>query len=72
VLVTWSGPGGHYGTSFPSDDASGNVAVCPGSVEGGRASLTCRATPGVHTYTVIVRDANGAIVAQRSATLTIS
>jgi hypothetical protein len=34
--------------------------------------LTCRATPGAHTYTVIVRDANGAVVAQSSATLTIS
>jgi hypothetical protein len=75
VRVTWGTSGGASvtvsGTGLSSTQASGNVPVCPGTRVGIRGS-TCRANPGPHIYTVVVRDANGAVVAQSSATLTIS
>jgi RNA polymerase sigma factor (sigma-70 family) len=62
--VTVSGPG------FSSSAASGSSPrLCP--TASGAAWSLCSAS-GSYTYTLTVRDANGAVVAQRSATLTVS
>lgn len=74
--VSWTASGGASvvvsGPGLSSTAASGTMPVCPGQIVGGRGSQACRATPGQHTYTVTVYDTNGAMVAQKSATLTIS
>jgi RNA polymerase sigma factor (sigma-70 family) len=62
--VTLSGPG--FSSSAPS---GASPRLCP--TASGTAWSVCSAA-GSYTYTLTVRDGGGAVVAQRSATLTVS
>ncbi|MGQ0804585.1 MAG: RNA polymerase sigma factor [Actinomycetota bacterium] len=59
--VAVSGPG------ISSGAFSGSQAVCPGTVTGGR----CASAMGVYSYTLAVFDQGGAVVDQRTVTLSI-
>jgi RNA polymerase sigma factor (sigma-70 family) len=72
VSASWSTSGGaSVQVTGPegliSTATSGKAAVCPSPARG-----VCGTTPGVYTYTVTVRDGSGNVVAQQSATLTIT
>jgi RNA polymerase sigma factor (sigma-70 family) len=60
--VEVSGPG-----LAGSSSATGSVPVCPGSPAG----AFCTALPGTYTYVLQVRDGDGAVVVQRSASFTV-
>ena len=59
--VAVSGPG------VASGAFSGSQAVCPGTINTGR----CSSPPGVYSYTLTVFDQGGAVVDQRTVTLSI-
>jgi RNA polymerase sigma factor (sigma-70 family) len=69
-VLTWSTSGGASvvvtGPDLSSAAASGSAPICPGS-----SAAVCTAPPGTYTYNLVVEDAWGQVVAQRSATLTI-
>jgi RNA polymerase sigma factor (sigma-70 family) len=78
VVLTWSSSGGssvRVVSSGPdgliSTAASGAESVCPGTIRSGGCYIA-GGFPQTFTYTVNVYDANGAIVASKSATLTIT
>jgi hypothetical protein len=73
-VVQWSTSGGASvtvgGPGFSSSAPSGaSPRLCP--TASGAAWSVCSAA-GSYTYTLTVRDGGGAVVAQRSATLTVS
>jgi RNA polymerase sigma factor (sigma-70 family) len=73
-VVQWSTSGGASvtvgGAGFSSSAPSGSSPrLCP--TASGAAWSVCSAA-GSYTYTLTVRDGSGAVVAQRSATLTVS
>ena len=70
-VLSWSVSGGAgtvsvSGPGVSSGAFSGSQGVCPGTVESGWC------TPGIgdHVYALVVRDQGGAVVDQRTATLT--
>jgi hypothetical protein len=73
-VVQWSTSGGASvsisGPGFSSSAPSGSSPrLCP--TASGAAWSVC-SSGGSYPYTLIVRDRSGAVVAQRSATLTVS
>lgn len=70
--LSWSTAGGASvlvsGPGVSSAAPSGSTPVCPT----GTSASFCDAPAGSYTYALVVRDAWGQVVAQRSATLTIT
>jgi hypothetical protein len=70
-VLSWSTAGGASvlvtGPGLSSAVPSGSAPVCPGST-----SAVCTAPPGTYAYTLVVRGGWGQVVAQRTATLTIT
>jgi RNA polymerase sigma factor (sigma-70 family) len=69
-VLAWSTSGGAAvlvtGPGFSSSAAGGSAPVCPGST-----AAVCTASAGTYTYTLVVEDGLGQVVAHRTATLTI-
>ena len=55
------------GPGISSGAFSGSQGVCPGTITGTR----CSAAAGVYSYTLTVFDQGGAVVDQRTVTLTL-
>jgi len=74
-VLTWSTTGAAAsvevsGPGFASTGGSGSSPVCPTASAPGWS--LCTAPVGTSTYTVVARDAAGAVVASASATLTVA
>ena len=76
VMAKWSTSGGaSVQVTGPegliSTAPTGSAAVCPGTPRSGTCNVM-DPLPHTYTYTVTVRDGSGVVVAQQSATLTIT
>jgi hypothetical protein len=69
-VLTWTSAGAATvevrGPGVAAAGPSGSVAVCPQ-----RNPADCLAPLGTHTYTATARDAQGVVVANATATLTV-